>query len=506
MTRASTRSVVLGAVLAVLMPVMAGAPLHASPQSQLPKRLSRLDATLREALTAEQPVAERVIIRVRPGRRLALEQQLVSRGNRVVTEHPSLEAITAVVRGEDLGPLADADDVLSISADAVVRPSNLIGGLLGTVTGVVKVVANVLLPNGADTSGPAVPPSTLRARPSVSPIRSWTGRGVGVAVVDSGLEMSAEFQGRVTAFYDFTGGGIVATSPYDDYGHGTHVVRNHRRLGCAVGVGGVPRPGASGPHRGAESARQERRGLHERRHSGDRLRCREQVETSASIILNLSLGHPIAEPAVTDPLVQAVERASRAGIIVVAAAGNYGKNPTTGQPGYAGITSPGNAPSAITVGAARTDDTASRNDDRIPDYSSAGPTWYDAYVKPDVISPGHNIVAVAAKHGTLVPDVSAAQGRRWRLHAAQRNEHGYRRDDRLDRADAGSKSRRGARPSAPDAQRREGRARVHDGGHPRRPRPAVRQPAQRRGRPEHARRHRPRSRRSTRRAPLARPG
>jgi len=41
MTRASTRSVALGAVLAILMPVMADAPLHASPHSQLPRRLSR---------------------------------------------------------------------------------------------------------------------------------------------------------------------------------------------------------------------------------------------------------------------------------------------------------------------------------------------------------------------------------------------------------------------------------------------------------------------------------
>src|SRR5207247_7985586 len=92
---------------------------------------------------------------------------------------------------------------------------------------------------------------------------------------------------------------------------------------------------------------------------------------------------------------------SRAGIIVVAAAGNLGKNPTTGKPGYAGVTSPGNAPSAITVGAVRTDDTVTRKDDRIPDYSSAGPTWYDAFVKPDVVAPGHNIIAVAAQHGTL---------------------------------------------------------------------------------------------------------
>jgi serine protease AprX len=100
-------------------------------------------------------------------------------------------------------------------------------------------------------------------------------------------------------------------------------------------------------------------------------------------------------------LVQAVERASQAGIIVVAAAGNYGKNPTTGLPGYAGITSPGNAPSAITVGSVKTQNTVTRDDDRIADYSSSGPTWYDAYAKPDVVAPGQNVVAVAAKQGTL---------------------------------------------------------------------------------------------------------
>ena len=118
-------------------------------------------------------------------------------------------------------------------------------------------------------------------------------------------------------------------------------------------------------------------------------------------IINLSLGHPIFEPAASDPLVQAVERASRAGVIVVAAAGNYGVNPTTGLPGYAGVTSPGNAPSAITVGSVDSQDTLARSDDRIPAYSSAGPTWYDGSVKPDVVSLGHNIVAVAAKRGHL---------------------------------------------------------------------------------------------------------
>ena len=58
------------------------------------------------------------------------------------------------------------------------------------------------------------------------------------------------------------------------------------------------------------------------------------------------LGHPIYESAATDPLVQAVERAVRAGLVVVVAAGNFGTTPTTGLTGFGGIASPGNAPTA----------------------------------------------------------------------------------------------------------------------------------------------------------------
>ena len=54
-----------------------------------------------------------------------------------------------------------------------------------------------------------------------------------------------------------------------------------------------------------------------------------------------------------------------------------------------------------------------RGDDRIPDYSSSGPTWIDGFVKPDVVSPGHNIVAKAAKNGYLYrtyPQLKADDG------------------------------------------------------------------------------------------------
>ena len=112
-------------------------------------------------------------------------------------------------------------------------------------------------------------------------------------------------------------------------------------------------------------------------------------------VINLSLGHPILEPSVSDPLVQAVEAASRAGIVVVASAGNFGVDPTTGAVGYAGITSPGDAPSAITVGSVDINGTAARNDDAVAPYSSRGPTWYDGQAKPDVVAPGHVLTAVS---------------------------------------------------------------------------------------------------------------
>ena len=82
----------------------------------------------------------------------------------------------------------------------------------------------------------------------------------------------------------------------------------------------------------------------------------------------------------------------------------------TGQVGYAGISSPGNAPSAITVGAVRTQDTTTRTDDLVADYSSRGPTWYDGFAKPDVVAPGHRLVAAAATTQTLyyaLPDAAA---------------------------------------------------------------------------------------------------
>jgi serine protease AprX len=378
-----------------------------------PRARHKLDYNLRAAVDAGEQ-AHRVIIRVRPGQLGALQRSLEAHGDEVIADHQSIDALTARVRTSDLDELAGQDGVLSVSTDAVVHAKllGLLGGVLKVVTGVVETAASLLgieLSNGADTEGPAIAPKVLRETLGVG--STWTGRGVGVAIIDSGLEMSSEFEGRLTAFYDFTRGGIQ-TYAYDDYGHGTHI---------ASTIGGS----------GSLSYDREYRGLAPRvslvvmkvldkngaGYTSDVIRAIDFAVANRRAlridVINLSLGHPIYEPAGSDPLVQAVERAVRAGLIVVTAAGNYGKNPDTGLPGYGGISSPGNAPSAITVGALKTQDTASRGDDTIADYSSRGPTWYDGVVKPDIVAPGHNIMAVAAKNGTFYktyPQLKAPDG------------------------------------------------------------------------------------------------
>jgi serine protease AprX len=388
------------------------------PQAQglkVAQHLTKLDGLLRVDVDQQAGGARRVLIRTSD--KAALKRLLAAQGHQLL---PDVDAGTlgVVVPAESLEALTKSSKVLGISADAVVRPNgDLLGGLLGTLTktvsgtvgilegtvgGLLNTVGNVLDPALDDPrTGEPVPPQVLRATLGLED--AWTGRGVTVAVIDSGLEMSSEFQGRVKAFYDFTGGRTQATSPFDDYGHGTHVAST------IAGSGGLS---SNRTYRGLAPNVQlvvlkvldaEGAGF-----TSDVVRAIDFAVANRSKfgidIINLSLGHPIYEPAATDPLVQAVERASKAGIVVLAAAGNNGVNPTTGQPGYAGINSPGNAPSAITVGAVSTSNTVTRRDDRIPDYSSSGPTWYDALAKPDVLAPGHRIIAAGAKRSTIYRD------------------------------------------------------------------------------------------------------
>ncbi len=222
---------------------------------------------------------------------------------------------------------------------------------------------------------------------------SYQGAGIGVAVLDSGISAHSAIGSRVVARVN-----MVSTEPGvtgDPFGHGTHVAGMIGGAGSAASRVTSAYSGGSAPAvRFIDIRVLGRTGMG---YTSDVLAGIDWAianRTKYGIrVLNLSIGHAVAEPAATDPLCIAVERAVKAGLVVVASAGNYGLT-STGAPVLGGITSPGNSPAAITVGATDTNGTASTSDDKVAPYSSRGPTRYDLAVKPDVVAPGTRIVSL----------------------------------------------------------------------------------------------------------------
>ena len=124
-------------------------------------------------------------------------------------------------------------------------------------------------------------------------------------------------------------------------------------------------------------------------------------------VMNLSLGRPIFESYHLDPLCEAVEKAWKAGIVVVNAAGNYGRDTALGTNGYFTTASPANDPYVITVGAMNTEGSPALGSVIPTSYTSKGPSWGDWVVKPDLTAPGNLVLSLYAQGQTLANEDSA---------------------------------------------------------------------------------------------------
>ncbi len=223
------------------------------------------------------------------------------------------------------------------------------------------------------------------------------GTGVGVAIIDSGVVRGHDdLNGnRVVQFVDFVD---FQTQPHDGYGHGTHVA------GIIAGSGfdsdGARRGIAPGAHLIVLKALDERG---DGFISGAIAAIDYAIEQRAAYnirVINLSMAAGVYESYKTDPLTLATRRAVDAGIVVVTAAGNLGRS-TKGQQQFSGITSPGNAPWVLTVGAASHNGTVDRRDDTVAPFSSLGPSAIDQVKKPDLVAPGVGIESLADPGSTL---------------------------------------------------------------------------------------------------------
>jgi serine protease AprX len=216
-----------------------------------------------------------------------------------------------------------------------------------------------------------------------------TGSGVTVAVIDSGVQPSPDLPAsRIRAFVDFVNG---QTQPYDDYGHGTHVA------GIIAGNGAQSWGYVTGAAPDANIVALKVLDGTGAGSTSNVLAALDWVLVNHATynirVVNLSVGHPVYEQASTDPLVQAVEELSKRGVLVVVASGNLANKNSTRTPAYGTVTSPGNAPSALTVGAVNTNGTLHRSDDFVADFSGRGPTRFDKAIKPDVLAPGYAVVS-----------------------------------------------------------------------------------------------------------------
>jgi serine protease AprX len=224
-----------------------------------------------------------------------------------------------------------------------------------------------------------------------------TGAGVGIAIIDSGIANVPELGGRIVASVNFTND----KSAGDQQGHGTHVA------GIAAAAGVNAHDDTRGVAPGAHLVSLKVLDAQGRGYAADVVAAIdwavEHKDKYQIGVINLSLGGPVLESWRDDPVCQAVERAYRAGIVVVAAAGNFGRGPL-GQRAYGGITMPGNSPFAITVGASNTHGTPWRSDDTRATFSSMGPTMYDGLIKPDLLAPGNRIRGLIAPGSTLVKE------------------------------------------------------------------------------------------------------
>lgn len=232
-----------------------------------------------------------------------------------------------------------------------------------------------------------------------------TGRGIGVAVLDTGCFLHEDFEHRVTAFSDMVQKRLL---PYDENGHGSHICGIIGGDGHASG--GIYRGIAPGCNlipikvldkRGNGFASDVLAGLRFIREHKERLGIRI-INISVGSFSRKSMGENSA-------LVRGVNEAWDDGLVVVVAAGNMG--PKSGT-----ITTPGISRKVITVGCSDDDKEVNVMGSRMVDYSGRGPTG-SCICKPDLVAPGASIISwsnqagrYTAKSGTSMatPLVSGA--------------------------------------------------------------------------------------------------
>jgi serine protease AprX len=317
----------------------------------------------------------RVIVQKRAGAGLAPELAVRRLGGQVTRALPIVAGFAATVPATVVGDLARLRGVRAVTPDDRVLVQGSASG--GTIR--------------------SVYPKVVRADAAWQ--RGVTGRGVTVAVLDTGVAPNLpDLAGRLVQVTDELTGRSAPCKNLsgeldcnDRYGHGTFIAGLVAGNGASSGgrwKGVAPEASIlSVKTAGADG-------------SADVSNILAAIQWVVSFkdrynirVLNLSLGTDSTQDWKVDPLNYAVERAWAAGMTVVVAASNEGPAPGT-------ITKPADDPWVITVGATDDRGTTGVGDDQLPDFSGRGPTA-QGLAKPDVAAPGAHVVSLRAPGSTI---------------------------------------------------------------------------------------------------------
>ena len=341
----------------LLLIAIAVLAVSATPLSTLSPQPDGALAAITQQAAASESVG--VIIRA-AGDTDSLVAAIEAAGGTVERQYTIIPAVQATVSRSALATLAADAAVAYISLDATIEMATS------------DEVEDPLAPS---------PDSVFAALIRATDV--WaagiTGSGVGIAVIDTGINTrDANFKGRIVATTSMLRG-----PSSDKTGHGTHVA------GIAAGDGKRSDGRFTGVAPGANLIAVKVGNL-DGVNVGDAIAGMEWVLENASRynirVVNLSFTSTVAESYLVSPLDAAVEQLWLNGIVVVAAAGNRGTD------AFAADHPPANDPLVITVGAFSDEATLDSTDDFLKSWSSRGLSR-DGFEKPEVVAPGSRLIA-----------------------------------------------------------------------------------------------------------------
>lgn len=219
------------------------------------------------------------------------------------------------------------------------------------------------------------------------------GKGVTVAVVDSGVYKTKDLDGRIKVNVNFN---PAYHDGIDRFGHGTFV----------AGIIGGSGSQSSGKYIGVAPKATllnvrvaNDQGMVYESDVVDSLQWVYNNKDKYNIrVVNLSLNSSAAQSYNTSPLCAAVEILWFNSIVVVVSAGNNGT---------ATLYPPANDPFVITVGATDDKGTASLADDSVATFSASGLTE-SGFAKPDLVAPGRLIIGLLPENNRLSMGIAHA--------------------------------------------------------------------------------------------------